>query len=192
MRHRRLVNAVIFGSTVVLSVLLVTTSIATAGPSGSPSFGVMDPLDANPTTYFQPPQGPVFTGSCPWPNVVDAALPEVGKCLPTAIAWSGDGVRIVSDPLVDASDVVSGQFTFWCQARMGLRFIVTVQGLEPNTVYPVTSDLFGTIATLRTDPHGNGVVGGIVALEPGGYDTTIAIGTALATRADDPIGFEVF
>jgi hypothetical protein len=190
--HHRLVTATLFSSTVVLSVLLVVSSVATAGPSGSPNFGVTDPLDANPTTYSQPPQGPVFTGSCPWPNVVDAALPEVGKCLPTNIAWSEDGVRVVSDPLVDAGDVVRGQFTFWCQARMGLRFLVTVQGLDPSTVYPVTSDLFGTIATLRTDRDGNGVVGGIVALEPGGYETTIAVGTALTTRADDPIGFEVF
>ena len=188
LRVTRLAAVAVIGS---LSVIW-TAGVAGAGPPGEPNFGTVDPLDHNPNTFFQPPGGPVFTGSCPWPNAVDAFLPEVGKCLPASVAWSTDGVRIVSDPLVDASDTVMGQFTFWCQSRTGLRFIVTVQGLEPNSVYPVTADAWGTIATLRTDPRGNGVVGGSVRLDPGAYDVSISVGTVLQTRVSDPIGFEVF
>lgn len=165
--------------------LVVPATVAGAGPSGPPNFGVVDPLDHNPNTFVGP-----FSGSCPWPDFV--LIPEVGKCLPRAIAWSENGVRVVSDPLVDSSDTELGQFTFWCQSRTGLRFIVTVEGLDPNTVYPITSGAFGTIARLRTDPNGNGVVGGSLRLEPGSYGTAVAVGTALTTRSSDPIGFEVF
>jgi hypothetical protein len=175
--------------------IVVLPAMVLAGPGGEPDFGTTDPLDANPNTYFSPAPGVVFTGSCPWPNSIDQFLPEVGKCLPTAVAWSTDGVRIVSDPLAGEG---TGQFTFWCQTRTGLRFIVTVQGLTPMTTYSVTAhDLIadehvGTIATLRTDAQGNGVVGGTVGLEPGGYDWEIHVGTVLHTLATDPIGFEVF
>lgn len=184
MRAKHLLRA---ATCVVIGVvgLVAPAAVAGAGPSGPPDFGVVDPLDNNPTTVVGP-----FSGSCPWPNFV--VLEDVGKCLPSAIAWSEDGVRTVSDPLVDSSNVVMGHFTFWCQSRTGLRFIVTVEGLDPNTVYTVTAAAFGTLAQLRTDPNGNGVVGGTLRLDPGSYETSISVGTALSTRSSDPIGFEVF
>lgn len=164
------------------------------GPETPPDFGVVDPLDANPTTAHHG-----FTGSCPWPNVVDQYLPEVEKCLPTAIGWSEDGVRIVSDPLVATSTggSATGHFTFWCQSRVGLHFMVTVQGLTPSTPYAVhaidviSGAPIGTIATIRTDRDGNGGATSVVRLGPGEYEWAIHIGSALQTKTGDEIGFEV-
>lgn len=178
---------------VLLSVSAATGVAAASGPTKPPSFGVMDPLDHNPTTVA--PGG--FTGSCPWPNPVDAFLPEVQKCLPAAIAWAEDGVRIVSDPLqATETGSGSGAFTFWCQSRVGLHFMVTVQGLAPNTSYAVhATDMHGPgtseLGTIHTDATGSGGITGIVRLAPGGYEWAIHVGTALETVPGDEIGFEV-
>lgn len=185
----------------VLVVLVGMASVAiggvasATGPKEPPNFGVVDPLDANPTTAR--PGG--FTGSCPWPNAVDQFLPEVEKCLPAAIAWAENGVRIVSDPLVatSAEGSATGTFTFWCQSRVGLKFMVVVQGLEPFTTYAVhasdvaTSSAIGTIATIRTDKDGAGGATGVVNLDSGDYDWAIHVGAVLQTVVGDEIGFEV-
>lgn len=188
---RKVALAVIMGGLLVP----LAGAASAAGPDNPPNFGVVDPLDANPTT--ERPGG--FTGSCPWPNVVDQFLPEVEKCLPSAIGWAPDGVRIVSDPLIATSTggSATGAFTFWCQSRVGLHFMVTAQGLTPSTTYTVHAfDLLagtpiGTIATIRTDQDGNGGATGVVRLSPGGYDWAIHVGTALQTVPGDEIGFEV-
>lgn len=49
---------------------------------------------------------------------------------------------------------------------------MTVQALEPLTAYPViahdvTSDATLDLGTVRTDPHGNGVIGGVIPLPKG-------------------------
>ena len=191
----RMTRVAVFALSVGMASILIGGVALAAGPTRAPDFGVVDPLDANPTTAR--PGG--FTGSCPWPNGVDQFLPEVEKCLPAAIGWSEDGVRIVSDPLVATSTggSATGAFTFWCQSRVGLRFMVTVQGLAPFTTYSVqafdvaTSSAVGTIATIQTDKDGNGGATGVVHLDPGGYDWAIRVGTVLETVAGDEIGFEV-
>lgn len=175
------------GVTVLVTAVLipVTALVAIAGPGSAPGFGVVDPLRNNPNTHVGP-----FTGSCPWPDSVDAFLPEVEKCLPAAIPWTTDGVRIVSDPMVGVNGG-HGTFTFWCQSRVGLRYILTVHGLEPSTVYHVTAEGYGHIGMVRTDPSGGGRTGGVVQLAKGGYDWVVWVGDVLRSAPGDDIGFEV-
>lgn len=169
-----------------VGLVLASATTALAGPGSSPSFGVVDPLDSNPNTVAGP-----FSGSCPWPNAVDAFLPEVEKCLPKSVGWAENGVRIVSDPLVGTGGAW-GAFTFWCQSKTGLHYLVTVHGLQPNSTYMIHSPQGGHIGTLRTDPKGDGVAGGVMSLPPGDYEWDVHVGSALSTLANDAIGFEVF
>jgi len=146
---------------------------------------------------------------CPWPDFLNPVLEAagVGKCLPTNINWTnGDGIRIVTDPLIGSSDD-SGWVNFWCETKVGFKFIVGVAGLEPNATYPVTAagitiplsggppqpiDL-GIIATLHTDSQGRGEVGGVVPLPSSAiYELDINVGTVLSTPDDDLVGFVVF
>jgi hypothetical protein len=155
---------------------LAVSRVAVAGPPGPPSFGVMEPA----------------SNACPWPDFLNPVLDAggVGKCLPASIAWSENGVRVVTDPLVGTGGA-AGWVTFWCQSTMGFRFSVGAVGLAPTTTYAVTATGFGTIAALHTDANGGGVVGGIVKLPPGGYDVAVSVGSALASPASDLVGFEV-
>lgn len=159
----------------VVAVLLLAGT-AVAGPPGPPNFGVMEPA----------------SDGCPWPDFLNPVLDAggVGKCLPTSIAWSEDGVRVVTDPLV-GSGGAAGWVTFWCQSTMGFRFSVGAVGLNPMSSYAVSATGFGTIATLHTDASGSGIVGGIVKLPPGGYDVAVSVGSVLTSPLSDLVGFEV-
>ena len=177
--------------------VVVGAGVANAGPRGPANFGVMEPT------------GIAATG-CPWPDGANGFMQNVEgvqKCLPQAIPWSYElseygpqaGVRVVSDALAATGEVAgaAGQFTFWCQSRVGLHYRVTVQGLAPNTTYPVTAVALAPgsptdFGTLRTDPAGNGVTGGVIQLAKGGYAIMVSVGTALAPDPADPvIGFSV-
>lgn len=201
MRVRRLIVIMIV---VGLGGIFALDGTAAAGPTKVPEFGVVDPLDANPTTFFSPAPGVVFTGSCPWPNSVDQVLPEVEKCLPGSIGWSPDGVRIVSDPLEPpvSTSTASGSFTFWCQSRTGLRYMLRVEGLAARQTYTVravpmgTEPALGVIAAFRSDQNGAGGVNGSIRLPGGIYHYAIQIHDAnhqvvLQTVPGDEIGFDV-
>jgi hypothetical protein len=185
------------GAVVAAGVVLggvAVAGVASAGPPGPANFGIMEPTG-------------IADAACPWPDQANDFMQNVQgvqKCLPQAIPWSAEngvsGVRIVSDKVVAGpgapSSAAVGQFTFWCQSKVGLHWRLTVQGLAPNTVYPVTAvgspgapTDFGTI---RTDPNGDGVSGGVVQLAPGGYMIMVSVGTALVPDPFDPeIGFSV-
>lgn len=170
---RWLISAVVIAT--VASVLVVSGT-ALAGPPGPPDFGVMEPA----------------SNGCPWPDFLNPVLDAggVGKCLPASIAWSENGVRVVTDPLVGTGGA-AGWVTFWCQSTMGFRFSVGAVGLAPGASYPVTATGFGTIATLHTDANGSGIVGGIVKLQPGSYEVAVSVGSLLTSPAADLVGFEV-
>lgn len=162
---------------------------AGAGPSRPPSFGVMEPA----------------SDACPWPGFLNGYMENVQgvqKCLPGSIAWASaeGGVRIVSDSL-DATGVMpgaAGQITFWCQSKVGLRFMITVQGLAAWTSYEATGHVMGSgtmleFGTIRTDRNGNGIVAGVVPLAAGEYDVHVFVGNVLEPDASDPdVGFVVF
>jgi hypothetical protein len=180
------------GSTVVIG-----GGIANAGPSGPASFGVMEPTG-------------IAASGCPWPDAANGYMQNVQgvqKCLPQAIPWSYEvgeqgpqsGVRIVSDAF-EATGVITGatgEFTFWCQSRVGLHYRVTVQHLAPNTVYPVWGVALAPgsptdFGTLRTDPNGNGVTGGVITLPKAAYAFMPWVGNVLKPLDADPvIGFSV-
>lgn len=162
---------------------------AGAGPFGPPNFGVMEPA----------------SDACPWPDFLNGYMQTVQgvqKCLPGSIAWASaeGGVRIVSDTL-DATGVIpgaTGQVTFWCQSKVGLRFIITVQGLAATTSYETTGQVMGSatvidFGTIRTDMNGRGIVAGVIPLAAGEYDVHVFVGNVLQPDAGDPdIGFVVF
>lgn len=165
----------------VLGALLVAVPTgAFAAPSAPPDYGVMNPTD-----------------ECPWPGWLDPVLEAAGvqKCLPTEIAWTdGDGIRIVTDPLV-GSGSAWGSVTFWCETKTGFQFQVLAGGLAPTTSYAVTATDGSTtfdLATLLTDASGAGKVGGVYLLPPGLYGWTVQVGSELASPATDKAGFVVF
>lgn len=178
----RTLARVLFTATMATVLVGALAIAATAGPPGPPAFGPSDGSTME-----------TANDACPWPDFLNGVLWQAGarKCLPTAIPWSVDGVRIVTDPLVGTGGA-QGWITFWCQSRVGLHYIVTAVGLAPNTSYPVTATELGTLGTLHTDANGNGVVGGQVPLDPGGYEVLVSVGSVLTSPAGDDVGFEVF
>lgn len=185
----------------VIAALVVGSSLATgvarAGPEGPADFGTMEPKG-------------LAASACPWPDGANAFMEQVQgvqKCLPQAIPWSFEespfgpqsGVRIVFDSLVPAEpgSLGSGQVTFWCQARTGLHYRITVQGLPPLSTFEVTatevgSDVTHSLGTVRTDPSGNGVSAGVLQLPKGGYEFLVTVGSELVPDPADPvIGFSV-
>lgn len=188
MRASWLARSVACGLAVAAGVVM-QAGIASAGPPGPPAFGVMEPA----------------SNACPWPDFLNDYMQNVQgvqKCLPASIAWASaeGGVRIVSDALEATGDIpgATGQVTFWCQSKVGLHFIVTVQGLAPAATYSVTGHVMGSstvldFGTVRTDRSGNGIIGGVIALPPGEYDVHVFVGNVLEPASSDPdVEFVVF
>ncbi|MBI4302478.1 MAG: hypothetical protein HY664_07720 [Chloroflexi bacterium] len=168
----------------LLALSLLALSLApvvSAGPPAPPNYGVMEPV----------------SDACPWPDFLNPVLEAEGvqKCLPTEINWtSGDGIRIVTDPLVGSGDD-AGSVTFWCESKVGFKYQIVVWNLAPNTSYPVTATDGVTIyslGTIRTDSNGSGVLGGMYQLSPGFYEWDINVGSVLSSPASDEAGFVVF
>ncbi|MDP2727071.1 MAG: hypothetical protein Q8P59_05970 [Dehalococcoidia bacterium] len=163
----------------LLAAFVVAAPVASAATP--PNFGVMNP--------GQP--------DCPWPTYLDPIMQAagVGKCLPQNIPWTaplepGSGIRIVTDQLL-GKDGASGWVNFFCESKVGFKFIIGVSGLAPNTSYPITATGLGTIATINTDSRGRGEVGGVVPLAPGFYDLSISVGSVLQSGPSDPQGIAV-
>ncbi len=148
--------------------------------AGPPGYGVMEPA----------------SDGCPWPDFLNPDLEQAGveKCLPQQVAWTeGEGIRIVTDPLVGSSG--SGWVNFWCETKEGFKYMIGVEDLAPHTKYTVTADSY-MLGTIRTSASGTGQIAGVLRLPPGLYELDVSVwdgGTEVLSSPDDDMpGFIVF
>ena len=172
--------------------LIIAASLVmpTSGPvaaGGPPDRGVMEPVG----------------DACPWPDFLNAVLEAGGveKCLPKQVAWTeGEGIRIVTDPLVGTAPA-SGWVQFWCETKVGFRYIIGVEGLAANAVFTVNAtDELGAgtfdLGTIHTNADGVGQTGGVLQLPPGFYEFDVSVKAGATEVVGSPLedmpGFVVF